>query len=40
MEVGVDRLRKRGELRVSDEIALKLKRMSSATIDKKLKHQR
>jgi hypothetical protein len=29
-----------GELKVSDEVALKLKMMSSATIDRKLKHQR
>jgi len=29
-----------GELRVSDEVALKLKRMASATIGRKLKHQR
>jgi len=29
-----------GELKVSDEAALKLKKMSSATIDRKLKHQR
>ena len=29
-----------GELRVSDGVALQLKRMSSATIDRKLKHQR
>ncbi len=35
----VDRLREFGEFRVSDEVALKLKRMSSATIGRKLKHQ-
>ncbi len=40
LEVEVDRLREFGELRVSDEVASKLKRMSSATIDRKLKHQR
>jgi len=40
LEVEVDRMRELGELRVSDEVALKLKRMSSATIDRKLKHQR
>ena len=40
LEVEVDRLRELGELRVSDEVALKLKGMSSATIDRKLKHQR
>ena len=33
-------MRDLGEFRVSDEIVLKLKRMSSATIDRKLKHQR
>ena len=36
----MDRLREFGELMVSDEVAWKLKRMSSATIDRKLKHQR
>lgn len=40
LEVELDRLMDLGELRVSDEVALKLKRMSSATIDRKLKHQR
>ncbi len=40
LEVELDRLRDLGELRVSDEVALKLKKMSSATIDRKLKHQR
>jgi hypothetical protein len=40
LEVEVDRLRDLGEVMVSDEVALKLKRMSSATIDRKLKHQR
>jgi len=40
LEVEVDRLREFGELRVSDEVASKLKGMSSATIDRKLKHQR
>jgi len=40
LEVQVDRLRELGELEVSDEVALKLKRMSSATIDRKLKHER
>ena len=40
LEVELDRLRDLGELRVCDEVALKLKRMSSATIDRKLKHQR
>jgi len=36
----VDRLREFGELTISDEVALKLRQMSSATIDRKLKHQR
>jgi len=36
----VDRLRELGEIRIPDEVALKLKMMSSATIDRKLKHQR
>jgi len=40
LEVEVDRLRELGELEVSDEVMLKLKRMSSATIDRKLKPQR
>ncbi len=40
LEVELDRLMELGELRVSDEVALKLKMMSSATIDRKLKHQR
>ena len=40
LEVELDRLRRLGELSISDDIALKLKRMSSATIDRKLKHQR
>jgi len=40
LEVELDRLRDLGELRISDEVALKLKRISSATIDRKLKHQR
>ncbi|MCL0084768.1 hypothetical protein M1N69_01245 [Thermodesulfovibrionales bacterium] len=39
LEVEVDRLSELGELRVSGEVASKLKRMSSATIDRKLKHQ-
>ena len=39
MEVEVARLMDLDELRVSDEVAIKLKRMSSATIDRKLKHQ-
>ena len=40
LEVELDRLMDFGELRVSDEVAFKLKMMSSATIDRKLKHQR
>jgi len=40
LEGEIDRLRKLGELAVSDECALKLKKISSATIDRKLKHQR
>jgi len=40
LEIEVDRLREFGELMVSDEVAWKLKRMSSATIDRKLKQQR
>jgi len=40
LEVEVDRLREFGELTISDEVALKLRQMSSVTIDRKLKHQR
>jgi len=40
LEVELDRLRHLGEVGVCDEVALKLKRMASATIDRKLKHQR
>ena len=40
LETEVDRLRELGEIAISDEVALKLKMMSSATIDRKLKHQR
>jgi len=40
LEVELDRLRHLGEVGVSNEVALKLKRMASATIDRKLKHQR
>ena len=39
LEVELDRLMGLGELKVSDEDALKLKTMSSVTIDRKLKHQ-
>jgi hypothetical protein len=40
LEVEVDRLRELGELAVLDEVALKLKTMSSATSDRKLRHQK
>jgi len=40
LEKETDRLREFWEIEVSDEVASKLKRMSSATIDRKLKHQR
>jgi len=40
LEVEVARLRKLGKLSLSDEVALKLKGISSATIDRKYKHQR
>jgi len=40
LETEVDRLSELGEIEISDEVALKLKVMSSATIDRKLKHQR
>ena len=40
LEVELGRLRELGELKVSDEVALKLKTISSGTIDRKLKHQR
>jgi len=39
LELEADRLRQFGELRVSEEVIFKLKRMSSATIDRKLRHQ-
>ncbi len=35
-----DRMRNLGELSCSDEVALKLKKISSATIDRKLEHER
>ncbi len=38
LEVELDSLRNLGKLRISDKVALKLKRMSAATIDRKLKH--
>ena len=40
LETEVDRLSELGEIEIPDEVALKLKIMSSATIDRKLKHQR
>lgn len=36
----IDRLRRLGELVISEEVASRLKKISSATIDRKLKHQR
>ena len=40
LEAEVERLREMGELKISDEVAMKLKAISPATIDRKLKHQR
>src|SRR5512136_2306760 len=40
LEAEVDRLRELGEVEMSDEVALKLKMISPATIDRKLKHKR
>ena len=40
LETELDRLRKLGEIDASDEVASKLRMMSSATIDRKLRHQR
>jgi len=40
LEVEVARLRELGEIEISEEVALKLKMISPATIDRKLKHQR
>jgi hypothetical protein len=40
LEIEVDRLRELGEIEISDEVTAKLKMMSSATIDRRLKHQR
>ncbi len=40
LEVEIDRLLMMGELNISGEAAIKLKEISSATIDRKLKHQR
>jgi len=40
VEVELGRLRCLGEVGVTNEVALKLMTMSSATVDRKLKHQR
>jgi hypothetical protein len=40
VERETDRLRAFGEVSISDEVATKLKKMSAATIDRKLKHQK
>lgn len=40
LKTEVDRLRKLGELKCSNKTALKLKKISSSTIDLKLKHQK
>lgn len=40
LEGEVDRLREFGELNIPDEVVLKLKKISSATVDRKLRHQR
>jgi hypothetical protein len=40
LKTEIDRLRKLGELRCSDETAAKLKQISCRTIDEKLKHQK
>ncbi len=40
LETEVDRLRGFGEIAIDDEVAVKLKVMSPATIDRKLKHER
>ena len=40
LETEVERLRQFGEIEITDEVSLKLKLMSPATIDRKLKHQR
>ncbi|TLM97492.1 hypothetical protein FDZ71_18475, partial [bacterium] len=40
LQAEVDRLRRLGEAKVTDEVAEKLKTLGSATIDRKLKHQR
>jgi len=40
LQTEVERLRRLGELKISDDVALKLRGISSATIDRKLAHQR
>ena len=40
LQTEVERLRRLGELRISNDVALKLRGISSATIDRKLAHQR
>ena len=40
LEAEADRVREFGELNIQDDVALKLRKISSATIDRKLKHQR
>jgi hypothetical protein len=40
LQAEVDRLRELGEIELTDEVAQKLKNLGSATIDRKLKHQR
>jgi hypothetical protein len=40
LETETDRLRKLGELKCSDQTAVKLKKISFRTIDEKLKHQK
>lgn len=40
LETEIERLREFGKVEITDEVALKLKTMSPATIDRKLKHER
>ncbi len=40
LQTEVERLRRLGELKIPDDVALKLRGISSATIDRKLAHQR
>jgi len=40
LQTEVERLRRLGELKISNDVALKLRGISSATIDRKLAHQR